>query len=79
MDLKKIFPFSYKVTSDVTTLVIAIAIYVVASAVWGVVCTILNIIPFMGIITGIIGAVLWVYCIIGIVLSILEYLNAKKQ
>lgn len=79
MDLKKIFPFSYKVTSDVTTLVVAIAIYIVASAVWGVVTKILGGIPVLGWIIGIVGAVLWVYCIIGIVLSILEYLNAKKQ
>lgn len=79
MDLKKIFPFSYKVTSDVATLVTAIAIYVIVSAVWGIVTKILGGIPVLGWIIGIIGAVLWLYSIIGIVLSILEYLNAKKQ
>lgn len=78
MDLKKIFPFSYKVTNDVTTLVIAIAIYIIASVAWGVVTAILGGIPILGWIVGVIGAVLWLYCVVGIVLSILEFLNAKK-
>lgn len=79
MDLKKIFPFSYKVTADVTSLVIAIAIYVIASVAYGIVTAILGGIPVIGWIVGVIGAVLWLYCVVGIVLAILEFLNAKKQ
>ena len=78
MDLKKIFPFSYKVTDDPKTLVIAIAIYLIVSIVLGGLLGILGSIPVVGILTGIVGAVVWIYSIVGIVISILEFLNAKK-
>lgn len=78
MDLKKIFPFSYKVTDDVKSLVIAIAIYVVASLVWGIVTAVIGGIPVLGWVVGIVGAVIWLYSVVGIVLSILEFLNARK-
>ena len=78
MDLKKIFPFSYKVTDDPKTLVIAIAIYLIVSIVLGVLLGIVGSIKILGILTGIVGAVVWIYSIVGIVISILEFLNAKK-
>lgn len=77
MDLKKFFPFSYKVTADVKSLVIAIAIYIVVSLVWGVVTAVLGGIPVLGWLVGIVGAVIWLYSVIGIVLSVLEFLKAK--
>lgn len=78
MDLNKIFKFSYDV-KDTRSLVIAIAIYIVCSAVWGVVTAILGGIPIVNWIIGIIGAVIWLYSVVGIVLAILQYLKVTKQ
>ena len=78
MDLKKLFKLSYDVT-DVRSLVIAIAVYFIVSAVYGVISAILGGIPIIGWIVGIIGAVLWVYCLTGIVLAILKYLEVTKK
>lgn len=74
--IKKFFPLTAK-PKYVKSLVIAILIYIVASAVVGVLLGILSIIPLVGLITGIVGTLVELYCLAGIVLAILDYLEVK--
>ena len=70
--LKKIFPFSFKL-SDVKALVISIIIYLVIGIVAGVVIWVIAHIPIVNIIVGIVGAIVDIYCIAGIILSFLSF------
>ena len=76
--LKKIFPFSFGV-KDITALVVALIIYIVGGAVLGVVFGLLAKIPLIGILFGIVGWAVGVYCFVGIVLAVLDYFNLIKQ
>ena len=75
--LKKIFPFSFGV-KDITALVVALIIYIVGGAVLGVVFGLLAKIPLIGILFGIVGWAVGVYCFVGIVLSVLDFLKVLK-
>jgi hypothetical protein len=79
--LKKVFPFSFN-TKDVASLVIKIVVYVVVSAVLGIVGAVLSWIPLIGwvfgMIFGLIGGLVGLYCLIGIVLAILDFCNILK-
>ena len=75
--LKKIFPFSFGV-KDITALVVALVIYIVGGAVLGVVFGLLAKIPLLGILFGIVGWAVGVYCFVGIVLSVLDFLKVLK-
>ena len=76
--LKTLFPFSFK-AKDVTSLVIAIVIYVLFGAVCGLVIGFLSEIPVLGIIFSLLGSVLGLYGLIGIVLAVLTYFNLIKE
>ncbi len=84
--LKKLFPLSFKGCAEVKDLVINIVIYVatmlVAGLVFFLVGSLLGWIPVVGLLIGIImkivGTVLEVYCIAGIVLLVLDYLEVLK-
>ena len=76
--LKKIFPFSFGV-KDITALVVALVIYIVGGAVIGLVFGLLAKIPLVGILFSIIGWLVGVYCLIGIILAVLEYFNLIKE
>jgi len=72
--LKKFFPYSFG-AKDVTALVIKIIVYVVAIIIGSV------LLGLVGLITGwipVLGTVILVYCVIGIVLLILDYLKVLK-
>ncbi|MCD8056112.1 MAG: hypothetical protein LUE25_05300 [Clostridiales bacterium] len=72
MTLHSLFPISFRDRS-LTGLVIAIVIYVVVGAVAGAVIGFLSSIPILGIIFSIIGALVDIYCLVGLVLAILYY------
>ena len=72
--LKKLFPFSFKL-SDVKALIISIVIYLVIGIIAGVVIWVIAHIPIVNIIVGIVGAIVDLYCIAGIVLSVLSFLK----
>lgn len=85
--LKKFFPFAFKVApKDVTALVVSIIIHLVAgvvvTVVMGLLNTILGGIPVVGLIIGIVGwvvgSVIDLYCLAGIVLAILLFLDVLK-
>ena len=77
--LKKIFPFSNVKEKDVKALVISIVIYIVASAVINFVLSLIGKLPLVGIVTDIVGWAVGVYCLVGIVLAVLNFLNALKK
>lgn len=83
--LKKFFPYSFG-AKDVTALVIKIIVYVVAMVIGGLLLGLIGLISgwipvlgaIIGWILGAIGTVIEVYCVIGIVLAILDYLKLLK-
>ena len=77
--LKTIFPFSFNKKINATALVIHILIYIVAGAIVGLLTWVLSLIPAVGgFLAGIVGAVGGLYVLIGIVLSVLDYLKVLK-
>lgn len=81
MDMvKKYFPFSFNFKEkDVNGLVVSIIIYIVGMLISGVAMTLLSMIPVINILTGIVGWVIEVYLFVGIVLSVLNFLNVLKK
>ena len=68
------FPLSSSVTpSDTKSLVISILIYVAACAVLRVLGVVLGWIPLVGWLLGIVFSLIGLYCVAGIVLSVLQY------
>ena len=85
--LKKFFPFAAKVgVKDTTNLVVSIIIHLVAglviSLVLGLLNTVLGFIPVVNLLMGIVawgvGSVIDLYCLAGIVLSILLFFDVLK-
>ncbi len=78
MDMvKKLFPQAFKAT-EVVSLIIALVIYIVAGAVCGLVIGLLAKIPVIGIIFSLLGAVVGLYGLAGIVLSLLVFFKVVK-
>ena len=77
MDLKKIFPHAMQARS-LKGLIIAILIYAVVSFIGGIIHGIIGSIPLVGLVAGIIGWALGIYCTVGIIISVLVFLNIVK-
>lgn len=75
--LSNFFPLSFGAT-DVKSLIIKIAIYLIAGAVIGIVLGILGKIPLVKIVTGIVGGLIELYIFAGIVIAILDYCKILK-
>ena len=77
--LKKFFPISFKYTGSVKDLIIGIVTYLVAglsvSFLLGLVGKIL---PFLGLILGLVGGIFDLYCTVGIVLQVLVFAKVLK-
>lgn len=78
--LKKLFPMSFKKSSEVADLVKRIVIYVVALIVASVAMSLIGLagIPALNIILGLIGWLVDIYCTAGVVLAILVHCNVIK-
>lgn len=82
--LKKFFPFSFNVKEkDVTSLIVSIIIYLVAGLVVGIVLGLIGgilggILSLLGWIFGIANTAVGLYCLLGIVISVLNFLNVLK-
>lgn len=76
--LKKIFPYSFKAKNSVGALIVNILIQFIICAVAGVLIGICAHLPLIGWIIGIVGGLVDVYLVVGIVLSILDYLKVLK-
>lgn len=72
--LKKYFPFAFKAT-DLNPFIISLVIYVLIDIVCGAVIGLLASLPIIGIIFSVIGALVGVYALVGIVLSILVFVK----
>ena len=77
--LKKFFPFSFNFKAkDVKGLIISLLIYIVAGGVAGFVLGLLGGIAVIGLVFQLIGWVLSIYTTVGIVLSVLVFLDILK-
>jgi len=76
--LKTYFPLSFD-TKDIVTLLIKVAVYLVAGVIVGLVCAVIGFIPILGPIVGwVVGTVAGLYILGGIVLAILDFLKVLK-
>jgi len=75
--IKKFFPQAMQ-AKDIKGLLIAILIYVVVNFVGGLVLGLLDAIPLVGFVFGVIGWLLSIYCAVGIVVAILVFFNIVK-
>ena len=74
--LKKYWPTPFKIKEkDVVSFVIQLLIFVVICAVVGWLISLLASVPVIGIIFGVIGAVVELYGLVGIDLSILKFIG----
>ena len=78
--LKKLFPLSFKKSSEVSDLVKRIVIYVVALIVATLAMSLIGLagIPVLNILLGLIGWLVDIYCTAGVVLAILVHCNVIK-
>ncbi len=72
--IKKYFPFT-PAKKDVKSLVVAVAIYLVAGIVAGTVIGIFAPVFILGVLFGIVGALVDIYCIVGITITVLDFLG----
>ena len=75
--IKSLFPQAMQ-ARDVKGLVVAILIYAVVAFVAGLVLGLLDNIPLIGFVFGVIGWAIGVYCAVGIIVSLLVFLNIVK-
>ena len=75
--LKKFWPHAFK-ANDVAGLVITIIIYLLIDIVLGWLIGIFAGIPIVGVIFTLIGSLLGLYCLVGIVLAILDFFKVLK-
>lgn len=75
--IRKVFPFSFG-AKEVKELVIKILIYLVVGAVLGWVIGLFAKIPVLGLIFSLAGTVVGLYCFVGIVLAVLDYMKVLK-
>lgn len=77
--LKKFFPVSFKYTGSVKDLIIGIVIYLVVGLVVSLVLGLVGkILPFLGILLGLVGGVVDLYCTVGIVIQVLVFAKVLK-
>ena len=72
--VKKYFPHAFK-ANDVKDLIIGLVVYALIAFVAGLVLGLLGIIPILGFIFRVIGWLVEIYCIAGVILSILVFLK----
>lgn len=77
--LKTLWPTPFKIKSkDVSSFIVQLIIFAVVCIVFGILIGILAKIPVLGWIFGIFGGLVDLYCIVGIVLCILKFLDVLK-
>ena len=75
--IKKFFPIAFKAT-ELKPFIISIVVFCLIDLVCGFVIGLLAKIPLIGILFSILGAVIGLYALIGIVLSILVFVKVVK-
>lgn len=65
--------------ADSSSLIKAIIFYLVVGVIGGIICKIVGIIPIIGwLVAGVLGLAVGLFVLIGLILSILTYLNVRK-
>ncbi len=75
--IKKFFPIAFKAT-ELKPFIISLVVFCLIDLICGFVIGILAKIPLIGILFSILGAVIGLYALIGIVLSILVFVKVVK-
>ena len=76
--LKQLFPAALG-AADTSSLIKAIIFYLIVGVVGGVICKIVGIIPIIGwLVAGVLGLAVGLFVLIGLILSIMTYLNVRK-
>ena len=74
--MDQFFPLNKNVKKkNISSLIIAILLYVVVSIVMGVLQKPLRPIPVLGWVMGLLGWLVWVYSVIGVILAIVKFLK----
>ena len=74
--LKKMWPTPYKIVAgNVSSLILQLVIFLVICLVMGFVIGLLAASPIIGVIFSLLGALVEIYGVVGIVLSVLQYLG----
>ena len=76
--LKQLFPLSFAKKEDVTGLVVNLIIYLVVGLVASLAIAILSHTPLVGFLIGMLGGLVDLYVLVGIVLSVLDFLDMLK-
>lgn len=77
--LKKFWPTPFKIErKNLTSFIVQLLIFIVVCAVVGILIGVLKSIPIVGIVFGIVGALLELYSLVGIILCILVFLDVVK-
>ena len=76
--LKSLFPLSFSFKKDIPNMIIGILAYIVVGVVGGFVIGLTAAIPIVGLLCGILGALLEVYVVAGIVILVLAFLRILK-
>ncbi|MFA5342074.1 MAG: hypothetical protein WC332_09875 [Clostridia bacterium] len=70
------FPLNKNVKrKNISSLIIAILLYIVLSVVVGVLQKLLGAIPVVNWVMGIIGYLVWAYSVIGVILAVIKFLK----
>lgn len=84
--LKPLFPVTYSLekfvalhfesNAELFTMLVKLAVYIVAGIVASAVLSLLGLIlPFLGLVWGLIATLVWIYLFAGIVLTVIDYLK----
>lgn len=72
-NLDKFVQLSFASNAELFTMLVQIAVYLVAGIVLGVVLGLIGLLPILGLVCGVIGSLFGLYSLAGIVLSVLKF------
>ena len=75
--LKKVFPFSFGI-KDLSDLIVKLILMVAAGIVISWIVGVVNLIPIVNILTGLVGGLAGLYVLASIVLAVLDYFKILK-
>lgn len=83
--LKKLFPLSFRFAAAIGNLIVGILIYLVVAAIGGAILSVIGILAvipilgwLLGIVLGLVGSLMDIYCLAGIVIAVLVFIKVLK-
>lgn len=77
--LDKFIKLNFASNAELLTMLVQIAIYIVADIIVGVVLGLIGLIPILGLVCGVVGTIFGLYTLAGIVLSILDFCKVLEK